>query len=121
MKKICLVTCFAVVLAWALQPAVHAQSSDPQFQELLRKIDGRRYTCHGMTPTCPIADGATMVIDVRESVLVLGIILPDSGYKAWGPNEGHWKIENRKSTYPLPRPRVSLPPGMTSWNILHHQ
>jgi hypothetical protein len=65
MKKICLAVFLALVLVWVLQPAVHAQSSDLRFQELLRKIDGRRYGTPG-------AEGSRDFIGVRGKFFVLG-------------------------------------------------
>lgn len=63
MKKICLAVFFAVVLGWLFQPCVHAQS----FEDLLKMIDGRRYTA-------PSGMGDTSYIDVDGRFFALGLI-----------------------------------------------
>lgn len=84
------------------------------FEALLKKIDGRRYTCP--------ADEVKLAIDVRGKVFVLGyIFLPGSigaqhqgaGYhEAEGPS-ARFEIRGRISTYPLARTNVSVP----AWGV----
>ena len=84
-----------------LQPILHAQSSDPQFQELLKKINGRRYTC-------PASEYFSMVIDVRGKFLVLGTITPPGGFGQPGYHElagpyNRFAIRGTQFSYPLTR------------------
>jgi hypothetical protein len=97
MKKMCLAVFFAVVLGWVFQPPVHAQSSDPQFQQLLSMIGGIRYST-------PYQDGK-LVIDVRGSVLSNGGI--DSGGRYYHYSD--YKITGRETTIVVASPSGGLP------------
>ncbi len=89
--------------ASAPQPAP-APPPNP-FEALLKKIDGRRYTCEESYD-----NSYTSVIDVKGRVLVLGMIMrKDRGYQELGGN-GRFEIRGRASTYPLPRPVQQIAP-----------
>jgi len=54
-------------------PAAIAAKKQNTFEDLLRKIDGRRYTCS-------VGNGYTVVFDVRGKVLIHAVILPNGTY-----------------------------------------
>ena len=56
-------------------PAAIAAKKQHTFEDLLRKIDGRRYTCS-------VGNGYKVVFDVRGKVLAHAFILPDGTYDA---------------------------------------
>ena len=67
------------------------------FEVLLKKIDGRRYTCPGWL------EGTQMVIDVRSKVFTTGDIDRYGKYKA----DVRFEIKGRTTTYPyrVPNPK----------------
>ena len=88
--------------------ALESQKSSPQavpapkqdtFEDLLRKIDGRRYTQ-------PAGQGLTSVLDVRGRVLIYGGILAPGafpGRQGYFENS-RYEIPGREFTYPVTNP-----------------
>jgi tetratricopeptide (TPR) repeat protein len=72
-------------------PQAVAVREQSKYDDWLKKIDGRRYTCQ--TPD------VTLVIDVRRKVLVYGKINPQGNY--W--EDGRVEIQGREATVPLYR------------------
>ena len=65
------------------------------FEDLLRKIDGRRYIFRHNT-------GAVVLIDIRGKVFLMGSILPNQSYQ----EAGRFEITGRVSSYVPPQPQI---------------
>jgi tetratricopeptide (TPR) repeat protein len=87
------------------QQRAYEASPEGRFQALLKKIDGRRYTCQAN-------DGGTAVLEVRGNVLVSGYIGVKGDYHAFIPN--HIEIKSREITVPS----NENPFGQVSWTYL---
>jgi tetratricopeptide (TPR) repeat protein len=74
-------------------PQVVAAREQDKFEELLRKIDGRRYTY-------PVRQGETLVRDVRGQVLVWGSIY-NGRYRELTGEGTRVEIRGRETTVPL--------------------
>jgi len=80
-------------------PAVIVEKKQNEFEDLLRKIDGRRYT-HSLS------GGYKAIIDVRGKVLLLNNIKPDG--TEYPENLG-LRYEIRGSEFSVPAPHQDLP------------
>ncbi len=75
------------------QAQAAAAPKQNSFEDLLRKIDGRRYTCTE-------SSGLTSVLDVRGRIIVRGTI-ENGRYLEWTGEASRVEIRGRETTVPL--------------------
>jgi tetratricopeptide (TPR) repeat protein len=104
--------------ARAMSPQAVAANKQNTFEELLKKINGRRYFY-----PLPGQDGYAMTIDISGKLLLLGLIVPPGHANRSGPGgfisyanrpDGHYEIRGRETTVTIP---YSQQPPFKEWAV----